>query len=170
MKCALELEEGQYMDILKVSVVGPGGVGKTTIANLISGKRVTKRYDPTIGINFATASLREIDATISIFDFAGQDRFGFMIEDLIRGSKITLLVTDSTPKNVLSAKRMLKWLKKLKGGRIFGIANKQDIEGVLSPDRVEKMLGVKTYGMIAIDSRKKVHMYRILLKALQETL
>ena len=104
-----------------------------------------------------------------IFDFAGQDRFSFMIEDLIRGSRITLFVTDSTPKNVLNAKKMLKWLKKLKGGRIFGIANKQDLEGVLSPDRVEKMLGVKTYGMIAIDSRKKVHMYRILMQALQET-
>ena len=157
------------MDTLKVAVVGPGGVGKTTIANLLSGKMVTKKYNPTIGINFAITSLEEINARISIFDFAGQDRFSFMIEDLIRGSRITLLVTDSTPKNVLNAKKMLKWLKGLKGGRIFGIANKQDLEGVLSPDRVEKMLGVKTYGMIAIDSRKKVHMYRILMQALQET-
>jgi signal recognition particle receptor subunit beta len=90
-----------------------------------------------------------------------------MMDDLMKGSKITLLVTDSTPQNVLNTIPLVDKLKSFLKSKIIAIANKQDKEGALSPERVGNILGLETYGMIAIDCRQKVQMYRILMKALK---
>ncbi|MHA1835894.1 MAG: GTP-binding protein [Candidatus Odinarchaeia archaeon] len=153
-------------DTIKISITGLPGVGKTTLTNLLTGKKIPKKHDPTIGINFANSKMKELNSVISIFDFAGQERFSFLVDDLIRGSRLVLLVTDSTPQNVLNSQKLADKLKSM-CKKVIAIANKQDLEGALSPDRVGNLLGLETYGMIAIDGRQRVHMYRVLLEALK---
>ena len=155
-------------EVIKMAITGLPGVGKTTITNLLTNKKIPEKHDPTIGVNFSNTKLQELNSILSVFDFAGQDRFGFILDDLIKGSKIILLVTDSTPRTVLNSIPLLNRLKIIApNSRIIAIANKQDIQGALSPERVANILGLETYGMIAIDCREKVHMYRILVNALK---
>lgn len=156
-------------EVIKIAVTGLPGVGKTTITNLLTNKKIPRTHDPTIGVNFSNVRIDELNSIISIFDFAGQDRFSFIIDDLVKGSKIILLVTDSTPQNVLKTIPLVNRIKMTDpDNRIIAIANKQDIKGALTPDRVGNILGLETYGMIGIDGRQKVHMYRILINALRE--
>ncbi|WEU39641.1 MAG: GTP-binding protein [Candidatus Odinarchaeum yellowstonii] len=155
-------------EVIKIAITGLPGVGKTTITNLLTNRKIPLKHDPTIGVNFSNIKLDELNTILSVFDFAGQERFSFIIDDLIKGSKIILLVTDSTPQNILNSIPLLNKLKIIApNSKIIGIANKQDIKGALSPERVANILGLETYGMIAIDSREKVHMYRVLINALK---
>ncbi|MHA1409186.1 MAG: GTP-binding protein [Candidatus Odinarchaeia archaeon] len=154
-------------NVVKISITGLPGVGKTTLTNLLTNKRIPKKHDPTIGINFANTKINEIDSVFSIFDFAGDGRFGFILDDLLKGSEIVLLVTDSTPKNVLNTRKLADKIKQSPVKKVIAIANKQDLDGALSPDRVGNILGLETYGMIAIDCKQKVHMYRVLINALK---
>jgi hypothetical protein len=51
---------------------------------------------------------------------------------------------------------------------LFAIANKQDLEGALSPELVERILGIRAFGMVAVDPNRKAEMMRILLDAVDK--
>ena len=48
---------------------------------------------------------------------------------------------------------------------LFAIANKQDKPSAMKPEVVQKILGVPTYPMIAIDKSRRDEMLRILMTA-----
>jgi hypothetical protein len=51
---------------------------------------------------------------------------------------------------------------------VWAIANKQDLPGALAPSLVQRVLGVQTYGLVAIDPRYREVLYKILLGAVAE--
>ena len=81
-----------------------------------------------------------------------------MWKDFLRQSGLTVLVCDSTKENLDKTKDILERFSKYLDSKIIAIANKQDLDNALSPDAVEKRLGIKTYGMSAIrtDLRKRI--------------
>jgi small GTP-binding protein len=168
-----ELEDvidNYIMSKLKVSLVGEGGVGKTTILRLLKGTSPPTEYVPTIAL-----SIEQIEATrygtyqIILWDFAGQERFRRLWSIYFRGSDIVFIITDSTLNNVIATKEILDVIHKdAPGVPIFAIANKQDLEGALSPELVERILGVRAFGMVAVDPNRKAEMMRILLDAVDK--
>ena len=65
-------EKHEY--VLKVILLGDGGVGKTSLRKRFLGERLQKDYMPTLGADFAIKRL-EIDGQTfkySIWDLAGQ--------------------------------------------------------------------------------------------------
>jgi len=160
------LEDDAWLKYVKVVFLGLPSVGKTSIITLLSENRVVKSYDPTVGVDFGSLSIGECE--VCMWDFAGQDRFRFLWDDFVRGAKVIFAVSDSTPKNVLQTKKIIDELKEKTDALIIGIANKQDLPGAMKPNQVESILGVPTYGMVAIDPRKRVKMYSILRQALEE--
>ncbi|MEM3587696.1 MAG: hypothetical protein QXO71_10300, partial [Candidatus Jordarchaeaceae archaeon] len=55
-------------------------------------------------------------------------------------------------------------------GTIFKIiSNKHDLPGAISPRDVEQFLGLETYGMVAIDIKRKPLMCKILKEAIEES-
>lgn len=155
------------MKYVKVVFLGLPSVGKTSIITLLSENRVVKSYNPTIGVDFGSVSIGECE--VSLWDLAGQERFQFLWDDLIKGAKIIFAVSDSTPKNVLQTKKIIDEIRGKTDALIIGIANKQDLPGAMKPSQVESILKVPTYGMVAIDPRKRVKMYSILRQALEQT-
>ncbi len=150
----------------KVAFIGLPAVGKTSIITLLSENRTVTNYEQTIGISFGFVTLGECE--VSLFDIAGQDRFRFLWNGFMRGAKVIFVVTDSTPINVLNTRKIIEEFCNKPNTIVLAIANKQDLPGAMKPSQVEDLLNVKTYGMVAIDPRKRTKMCHILREALEQ--
>ena len=165
---------------IKVSIIGLGGVGKTTLLHLICGKDINLEYRPTITADIASyggggelGTKREV----VFWDFAGQSQFRSLWNSLLEGTDIALLVTDSTFENINSSKEIIHEIlaKFYKNSLVIGIANKQDLPIRLSPDFCEKLLSdpeksrkIKVHGMIAINSNYREKIFAILRDAIKK--
>ncbi|MFX1319108.1 MAG: Rab family GTPase [Promethearchaeota archaeon] len=83
--------------VLKLIVVGDGGVGKTTLIHrYLTGNYLDQRM--TVGSGFATRDLNMegVIITLTIWDFAGEERFRFLLPAYCRGSLGCILAFDFT--------------------------------------------------------------------------
>ncbi len=83
--------------VMKLIVVGDGGVGKTTLIHrFLTGTYLDQRM--TVGSGFATKDL-EVDGVIislTIWDFAGEERFRFLMPRYCQGAHGCILAFDLT--------------------------------------------------------------------------
>lgn len=143
------------MTAIKACLLGEGGVGKTTIANLLQHKPVVEgQRRPTIGVEVNVAQLNEQDK-IALWDLGGQRRFQLMWDDFMRGSQVTLVVTDSTPKNVMMTKDLIERHLTNSASKIIAIANKQDLDGRMKPEEIQAALGIPTFGIVATNKNNE---------------
>jgi len=133
----------------KCILIGEGGVGKSSLLRLLQGKEIQIQRIPTIGVDVEKIDF-DNEISIMVWDFGGQKRFQFLWDEWVKCSGLTVVVTDSSEKNVNDTKCLLQKYRKKLGAEIIAIANKQDLVGSLTPEEVSKRLGVKTYGMVAI--------------------
>lgn len=99
---------------------------------------------------------------VNIWDFGGQERYHFMWQDFLRGAGLTVLVCDSTEDNIEKTKDIFKKFSRYMETKIIAIANKQDLPGALNAKKVQKKLGIPTYGMSAIRLDLRERMREIL--------
>ena len=113
---------------IKVSIIGFGGVGKTSLLRLIVGEEVNLEYQPTITADIANYDELDTEGkrSIVLWDFAGQIQYSDLWRSLLKGTRIALLVTDSTFSNVKESKKIITDLVKkyYRDCMIIGIANK----------------------------------------------
>ncbi|MHA2338190.1 MAG: Rab family GTPase [Candidatus Hodarchaeales archaeon] len=89
---------------LKIIVAGQGGVGKTTLLRRYqSGEFIPA--STTVGINFVTHQIQYKSnlVILSIWDYAGEDRFKVLFPGYSNGSRGGLAVFDSTRPESLHA-------------------------------------------------------------------
>ena len=82
----------------KVCIFGDGGVGKTTLINRYVSGVFTKDTLMTIGVGFHVKKV-EIQGqtiTLQIWDFAGEDRFRFMLPAYMKGALGGIFMFDIT--------------------------------------------------------------------------
>jgi len=100
--------------LLKVVIAGDGAVGKTSLVRrYCEGKFRSARVE-TIGVDFYTQRVRirtfgggEQVVKLSIWDMAGQERFGIVRSGFYRGSRATALVYDVT--SLVSLGSLKRW-------------------------------------------------------------
>ncbi len=127
--------------VVKLIILGDGGVGKTTLAN----HYIKRKFDPDIkmtkGIDFQSKEFR-VNGDIwrlVLWDMAGQDHFQFLIDDFIKGAVGAMILVDLTRFSTFI--KIKKWIELLDtNGRIpiLIVGNKLDIikseESIISYD------------------------------------
>jgi small GTP-binding protein len=175
--------EGELDDIIlgeiKISIIGTGGVGKTTLLHLICGKDINLEYQPTINVDITDYDGSEIgiDRSIVLWDFAGQSNYRKLWPRLLDSTNIALLVLDSSFENVKLSKDITNDVldKHYKDILIIGIANKQDLPNRLTPKFCEKMLSevvrdppIQVHGMVATKPEYREMILAILRDAINK--
>ncbi len=134
------------MTVLKIVLIGDGGVGKTAIRERYLGHGFKAQYLLTIGADFAMqdSTIAGESIRFQIWDLAGQQRFDAVREVYYKGSVGALLVYDVTrPDSYFNTP---KWINELwtHNGRgrvpIVVVANKIDMRE-LSDDTVSPEQG-----------------------------
>ena len=89
--------------ILKILTAGEGGVGKTTLLHRFVEGKFSSSTRMTIGVEFFLKDV-EIDGanvTLQLWDFGGQERFRFLLNNYVLGAKGAFLMFDLTRPNTL---------------------------------------------------------------------
>jgi len=121
---------------------------------------------PTITGKVSTIKIGKL--VFHLWDFAGQEQFSYLWSDFIFGSDAVLLITDSTLENVEKSRYFIELIKdQTPNAHAAAIANKQDLENALSVEKIEEILGIKAYSMIAIESNNRDKMIQIVADILQ---
>ncbi len=150
----------------KISLVGFSGVGKTTINKLISAEEIPDTHIPTISGKVSTIKIGKL--VFHLWDFAGQEQFSYLWSNFIFGSDAVLLITDSTLENVEKSRYFVELIKEqTPNAHAAAIANKQDLENALSVEKIEEILGIKAYSMIAIEPNNRDKMIQIVANILE---
>jgi len=121
---------------LKLVMLGSGGVGKTSLVNAITGKKVPDRYMPTIGSTIDKKEYMMEDSnyliSVNLWDIGGQRSFNPLNPVFFSNVDIAFLIYDVTkPTETISDLRKIylpKLLKNTGECLIFIIGNKTDLD------------------------------------------
>ncbi|MBA7545650.1 hypothetical protein ES705_38021 [subsurface metagenome] len=104
----------------------------------------------------------------TLWDFAGQEQFSMLWNIFIKGSDAVLIITDSTLENIEKSRYFIELVKEQSPNAFCAvIGNKQDIDGCLPPLKIERLLGLKTYSMIANNPKNRIKMIQIIADILR---
>lgn len=150
----------------KISLVGFSGVGKTTTTKLICASEIPSVHIPTITGKISTVKIGKL--YFHLWDFAGQEQFSYLWNDFILGSDAVLIITDSTLENVEKSKFFIELIKEhAPHAHTAIIGNKQDLPSALPVEKIEEILSLKTYSMVAIDQNNREKMIQIIADILE---
>jgi small GTP-binding protein len=130
----------QVFPIVKVVIAGDGAVGKTSLIRRYCTGMFQESRIMTIGVDFQI-KIVEVDGKpikLSIWDVAGQERFGAFRDSFYRGARAVALVYDVT--DPLSLENLSKWQREIArvapGCQFMVVGNKIDL-----PRKVQRAQG-----------------------------
>ena len=124
----------QYM--FKICILGDGGVGKTTLINRYLTGVFKDQLDITIGVDFYVKKLQlnALRVSLQIWDFAGEDRFRFILPTYLFGAVGAIFIYDIT--RFSSFRNFNRWMQVFEEGRkengtkipLLMVGNKKDLD------------------------------------------
>ena len=128
---------------VRILMVGLDAAGKTTILYQFKMGEIVKTI-PTIGFNVETLEYKGLNFTA--WDIGGQDKIRVLWKQYYQNADSLIFVVDSNDRDRINeaAEELKKILAEedLKDCIVLVMANKQDINGALSPAEVTEKLGM----------------------------
>ena len=120
--------------ITQQTVLGAGGVGKSSLTGCVSGGTFNENYDPTIeDLYTMTFTIDGVDRTVDILDTAGQDEFASMLDQWMReGDGFLLVYSIASQDSFNHVKTLIEKITRTKGPQaskvpIVIVGNKCDL-------------------------------------------
>lgn len=82
--------------VLRLTIVGDEGVGKTSLLSRYVDQRFSESYCPTIGVDFKFCTLDNSTTKLQIWDTAGQKKYQSITAPYLKGTKLFYVVYDVT--------------------------------------------------------------------------
>ncbi|MFX0033977.1 MAG: Rab family GTPase [Candidatus Hodarchaeota archaeon] len=144
--------------VFKITVIGDGGVGKTSLIKKYTQGSFQKQYIKTLGAQFSKYDEKIEGNMVKLFfwDIAGQAEFSFMRPTFYKGSKAAIIVFSHGPGEGGSFKNIIEWhedIKKYCGNiPIILFGNKIDLVNIetIDDNKAEEI----------VDERKFLGYYR----------
>ncbi|VVB93206.1 Circadian clock protein kinase KaiC [uncultured archaeon] len=132
---------GVRLFVPKILVTGPSQAGKSTLVRALSAQAVAVDWlGTTVALDHGHVDYKGFNA--EVFGTPDQERFDHIIKLLSSEAMGVFLVVDSTnPRDFARANQMLD-ITKSYGLPYIVIANKQDLDGALSPEEIRKMFNL----------------------------
>ena len=88
--------------VFKITVIGDGGVGKTSLIKKYTKGSFKKEYIKTLGAQFSKYDEKIENSAVKLFfwDIAGQKEFSFMRPTFYKGSKAAIIVFSLAPNEI----------------------------------------------------------------------
>jgi small GTP-binding protein len=129
----------------KVPIFGDGGVGKTTLTHRYLNGVFKETYQLTIGMDFFLKKIKIDGKSISlqIWDFAGEEKFRFLLPGAVMGANGVIFVYDIT--RYVTFKNLTNWLTVFNEANeihdqkfpILLVGSKLDLEGMRTVPKEE---------------------------------
>lgn len=128
--------------MFKMCIFGDGGVGKTCLVNRYLTGIFKSNSTMTIGVDFLlkTLEIEDKKVALQIWDFAGEDRFRFLLPSYVKGASCGIFMFDITRNTSLN--NLPNWLE------VF-------YEG--TKDSNQKVLITLVGGKLDLHDRRSVH-------------
>ncbi|UCE11245.1 MAG: GTP-binding protein [Candidatus Thorarchaeota archaeon] len=156
----------------KISFVGSGGVGKSTLMRLLFGREPAPGgYVPTINVAVDSSETIQFGTYLmTIWDFAGQAVFQDLWSFYFGGTDVIFLITDSSFRNVMQTKGLLRNIRKeAPAVPLFIVANKQDLPESMRGEKIQRLLGAHTFAMVATDKTRREEFIKFMLEVATKT-
>lgn len=140
--------------VFKITVIGDGGVGKTSLIKKYTKGSFKKEYIKTLGAQFSKYDEKIEDSAVKLFfwDIAGQKEFSFMRPTFYKGSKAAIIVFSHAPNELdTSFNHISDWhedIKKYCGNiPIVLFGNKIDLvnDGELNKSKVKEIVDKRDF-------------------------
>ena len=103
--------------VFKITVIGDGGVGKTSLIKKYTKGSFKKEYIKTLGAQFSKYDEKIENSAVKLFfwDIAGQKEFSFMRPTFYKGSKAAIIVfSHASEEKDNSFKHISEWHEDIK--------------------------------------------------------
>ena len=158
----------------KIIFIGNASVGKTSIINSITGHKFKDEYEPSIGIDFfsKTIKYKSNNIKLQLWDSAGQEKFKSLIPNYVRGCSLVFLVYDITNKKSFDDLFMwINFINQIESTQIVLCANKIDLkeQRVITYEQGEKFSSAnKCIGFYEVSAKDDKLVNKMLFGAIAE--
>ena len=155
----------------KIILTGDVAVGKTSIINTLIGTKFTDEYEPSIGVDFFSKTLKYKGKQIKlqIWDSAGQEKFRSLIPNYIRGASLVFLVYDITNKTSFShLADWIKFINNIENTSIVIVGNKIDLENkrVVAFEESKKFAEDNNFDIYEVSAKEGTGLLDMLFKSI----
>ena len=154
----------------KIILTGDVAVGKTAMINSLLGSKFNDEYEPSIGVDFFSKTLKFKGKQIKlqIWDSAGQEKFRSLIPNYIRGSSLVFVVYDiSNRKSFENLQSWVDFVNNIENSNIVIVGNKIDLESkrVVKTEEGQKFCNEKNYEFFEVSAKDDTNLNNMLFNS-----
>ena len=154
-----------YDVVLKIILLGDGGVGKTSLCNRLCSNVFNEKTNATIGVDLFIKTFQTDNKSfkLQLWDTAGQERYKSITAQYFNKVSIVLLLFDYS--NLESFKNLPYWINEIKTNseksKIILIGNKTDKKNVIPDNLIQEFIKKFNLTLLSISNKTNENVNRI---------